>query len=109
MLALGRGLVLDYPAAGWALLLYLGLVPTAGAYLLYLRGLRTVPATVAATVSLLEPLGSTLLAVLLLGERLSPVGMGGAALLLASMALLFRAQGRAAAPAPALPRSHSAP
>lgn len=90
--ALAGGLVVEYPPAGWGLLLYLGLAPTAFAYVLYLRGLRTVPATVAAIASLLEPLGSTLLAVLLLGERLGPAGVAGAALLLASMALLYLGQ-----------------
>jgi len=91
--ALASGLVVGYPPAGWALLFYLGLAPTAFAYVLYLRGLRTVPATAAAIVSLLEPLGSTMLAVLLLGERLGPGGIAGAALLLASMALLYVGQG----------------
>jgi drug/metabolite transporter, DME family len=92
--ALLGGLVLSYPPAGWLLLLYLGLVPTALAYGLYLRGLRTVPATVAAILSLLEPLGSTALAVLLLGERLGHLAIAGAALLLASMALLYLRQAR---------------
>jgi len=86
--ALAGGLVLAYSPAGWALLLYLGLVPTALGYALYLRGLRGVPATTAAILTLLEPLGSALLALLFLGERLSLAGAGGAALLLASMALL---------------------
>jgi DME family drug/metabolite transporter len=102
--ALAGGLALSYPPVGWALLLYLGLVPTALAYGLYLKGLGLVPATVAATVTLLEPLGSTVLAVLLLGERLAPIGLAGAALLLASMALLYRRQGtgdRRQGPAPA--------
>jgi DME family drug/metabolite transporter len=91
--ALAGGLVPDYSPTGWLLLLYLGLVPTALAYGLYLRGLGLVPATVAATITLLEPLGSTLLAVLLLGERLTALGVVGAALLLASMGLLYRGQG----------------
>jgi DME family drug/metabolite transporter len=90
--ALAGGLVLAYPPAGWALILYLGLIPTAFAYVLYLRGLRTVPATVGAIITLLEPLGSTLLAVLLLDERLSALGLAGAALLLASMGLLYLSQ-----------------
>lgn len=90
--ALASGLVVEYPPAGWGLLFYLGLAPTAFAYVLYLRGLRTVPATAAAIVSLLEPLGSTALAVLLLGERLGPAGIAGAALLLASMAVLYLGQ-----------------
>lgn len=89
-MALAGGLILSYPPAGWGLLIYLGVVPTALAYVFYLRGLRSVPATVAATVSLLEPLGSTLLAVVLLGERLGGTAIIGAALLLASMGLLYR-------------------
>lgn len=88
-IALSQGLVLSYPPLGWLLLLHLGLVPTALGYALYFKGLRTTPATISAILSLLEPLISTLLAVLLLGERLALLGMLGAALLLASMALLY--------------------
>ncbi|NNJ10883.1 EamA family transporter [Chloroflexales bacterium ZM16-3] len=89
-MALTSGLHLAYPAAGWGLLLYLGLVPTAAAYVLYLRGMSSTPATVAATLTLLEPLGSTLLAVLFLGEHLAPLALLGAGLLLASMGMLYR-------------------
>ncbi|MEI8306211.1 MAG: DMT family transporter [Chloroflexales bacterium] len=88
-LALSGGLYLAYPPVGWALLLYLGLVPTAAAYVLYLRGLSTTPATVSTILALLEPLGSTILAVLFLGERLAPLGIAGAAILLTSMGLLY--------------------
>lgn len=88
-LALAGGLYLSYTPAGWGLLLYLGLVPTAVAYIFYLRGLRSTPATVAATLTLLEPLGSAALAVLFLGERLAALGALGAALLLASMIVLY--------------------
>jgi drug/metabolite transporter, DME family len=91
--AIAGGLALSYPPAGWLLILYLGLIPTALAYVLYLRGLRSVPTTVAAILTLFEPLGSTILAVLLLGERLAPLGLSGAALLLASMGLLYLGQG----------------
>ncbi len=88
-LVLVRGLDVSYPAAGWGLLVYLGLVPTALGYGLYLRGLRTTTATVSAIFALLEPLISTLLAVTLLGERLSPTGALGAALLLGSVLFLY--------------------
>ncbi len=88
-IALNAGFGSGYGAQGWGLLLYLGLFPTALAYGLYLRGMRTVTATTAATLTLLEPLGSATLAVLFLGERLAPAGLFGAALLLGSMALLF--------------------
>ncbi|MGH7391459.1 MAG: DMT family transporter [Candidatus Rokuibacteriota bacterium] len=77
-------------ALGWPWLLYLGAVTTAGAYALYTAGLRTVPASVAGIVTLLEPLTATLLAVLLFGERLGLIGAIGAALLLSAVALLSR-------------------
>ena len=74
--------------AGWPLLLYLGLGPTAVAYVLFTAGLRRVPATAAAIVSLLEPLTAATLGLLVFGERLGPIGITGAGLLLASLALL---------------------
>jgi DME family drug/metabolite transporter len=89
-IAFSAGFGSGYGLSGAALLLYLGLVPTALAYVLYLRGMRSVTATTAAILTLLEPLGSATLAVLFLGERLAPAGIFGAILLLGSMALLFR-------------------
>jgi DME family drug/metabolite transporter len=79
-------------AAGWPLLLYLGLGPTAGAYVLFTAGLGRVPATAAAIVSLLEPLTAATLGLLVFGERLGPLGITGACLLLASLALLTTAR-----------------
>ncbi|MGH7350560.1 MAG: EamA family transporter, partial [Candidatus Rokuibacteriota bacterium] len=73
---------------GWPLLLYLGLGPTAVAYALFTTGLGRVPATAAGIVSLLEPLTATALGLLVFGERLGPIGVIGASLLLASLALL---------------------
>jgi DME family drug/metabolite transporter len=87
--ALGTGLALSYPPAGWALLLYLGLVPTALGYILFFYGLRFTPATVASIVNLLEPLASTVLAWYLFQERLGPTGLLGAALLLLAMFVLY--------------------
>ena len=74
------------PAAA-GLLLLLGLGPTAVAYAAYFRGLRTTPAGTAALMALLEPLVGTVLAVLLLGDRLSPAGIAGAALLIVALIL----------------------
>ncbi|MCS6888203.1 DMT family transporter [Chloroflexus sp.] len=88
--ALTTGLVIDYPPLGWFVLLYLSIVPTALAYALYVRGMRSVRATTAATITLLEPLGSALLAILLLGERFTATGMIGAALLIASIVVIAR-------------------
>lgn len=95
-IALWQGLVMDYPALGWILLLHLGLIPTALGYILYLWGLRTTPATVSAVLSLLEPLLSTLLAVAFLGESLAPRGLVGGMLLLGSVVVLYMQSGTAA-------------
>ncbi|RMD73773.1 MAG: EamA family transporter [Chloroflexi bacterium] len=88
--ALSTGLAIDYPPLGWFILSYLSVVPTALAYALYVRGMRTVRATTAATISLLEPLGSALLAMLLLGERFTVTGIVGAVLLIASISIIAR-------------------
>jgi DME family drug/metabolite transporter len=92
--ALATGFAISYPAGGWALLLYLGLVPTALAYVLFLTGIRSVTATVASIATLIEPLTSTLLAWLLFGEQLGPLGVFGAALLLGAIGLLYRGESR---------------
>lgn len=87
-LALATGFVAVYPARGWLLLAYLGLVPTALAYLLFVAGMRTTPATVASIATLLEPLTAAVLAAVLFGERLEPLGLLGAGLLLAALVAL---------------------
>jgi DME family drug/metabolite transporter len=86
--ALAAGLVLSYPPAGWALLVHLGVLPTALGYLLFLSGLRTTTATVASIATLLEPLTSAALAWVVFQERLGPFGILGGLLLLGAMALL---------------------
>lgn len=64
-----------------ALLVYLGLVPTALAYTLFFTGLRTVPTGTAALLALLEPLTAAVLGVVLLDERLGVLGVTGAVLI----------------------------
>lgn len=75
-------------AAGAGLLVYLALVATAVAYLLFVTGLRVVPAASAQTLGLTEPVVATALGVLVLGEALRPVGLLGAVLVLAGLAVL---------------------
>ncbi|MBK9711096.1 MAG: EamA family transporter [Kouleothrix sp.] len=94
--ALATGLAVSYPTDGWLLLLYLGLVPSALAYVLFLGGIRHTTATVASIVTLAEPLTSTMLAWLLFGERLGPLGLFGAALLLGAIGLLYHGESRRA-------------
>jgi DME family drug/metabolite transporter len=78
-------------ADAWPLLVYLGVIPTALAYIFFTVGLRRVPATTAGVVSLLEPLTATTLGVMVFGESLGALGMAGAALLLAALLLIARA------------------
>lgn len=75
-------------ARGWPLLLYLGAIPTAGAYFLYTTALRRIPAGSAAIAGLLEPLTATALGLALFHEQLSLQQAFGAALLLTAMGLL---------------------
>jgi DME family drug/metabolite transporter len=84
-------------ADGLALALYLGVVPTALAYLLFARGLRRLAAAETATLTLAEPLTAALLAALVLGERLGPSRVAGATLILAGLLLLGLKGQRAAA------------
>lgn len=75
-------------AMGWPWLLYLGAVATAGAYASYTIGLRSVPASVAGVITLLEPLTATVLGVLFFGERLGAAGTFGALLMFSALAVL---------------------
>ncbi|WP_047864221.1 DMT family transporter [Rubrobacter aplysinae] len=71
--------------SGVAAALHLGLIATAVAYLLFARGLSGLPVATAATLSLAEPLTAGALGFLLLGERLPPVALVGATLLLGGL------------------------
>jgi DME family drug/metabolite transporter len=91
--------VLATTAPGWLLTMrgtgvtiYLGVVTTVVAYLLYGRGLRTVPAAVAVTLGLAEPAVAALLGLAVLDERLAPTGVAG--LVLVGLALAVLVAGR---------------
>lgn len=72
------------------LLAALGTGPTAVAYTLYFRGLRTAAASTGALLTLLEPLTGAILAALILGDRLGSPGIAGAAMLSAAVILTAR-------------------
>ena len=67
---------------------YLAIGPMFLAYLLFGAGLRTVRSSTATTLTLVEPLVATILAVLVVGERPGPVGWVGLVLVLASVTAL---------------------
>jgi DME family drug/metabolite transporter len=66
---------------GAALAIFLGVVPTAAAYLLFARGLKRLSAAETATLTLAEPLTATMLGVIVLGEHLSAPSALGACLI----------------------------
>ncbi|TFD33257.1 DMT family transporter [Cryobacterium cryoconiti] len=69
---------------------YLIIGPMFVAYLLFGHGLRTVRGSTATSITLIEPLVATVLAILVVGERLAPSGWAGLVLvLLAVTALSF--------------------
>ncbi|MCG6566098.1 DMT family transporter [Tessaracoccus sp. Y36] len=86
----GQPVAFEPTASAVALVLLLGLIPSAFAYLAYLRGLRSQTSTTGVMVALLEPVTGSALAFLVLGERLSPAGLLGALLLLAAVLLSTR-------------------
>ena len=75
---------------GLAVVLHLGLLATALSYVLFARGLVTVPVATAVTLSLAEPLTAGMLGFLLLGEHLSFLGGVGIGLLFSGLVLLAR-------------------
>jgi drug/metabolite transporter, DME family len=91
-------------ALGWPWMLYLGVMVTGGAYACYFTGLRSVPASTAAIVTLVEPLTATALGTLLFDERLGPAAVLGALLLLAAFTLVLRTS---ATPPAELARRHN--
>jgi drug/metabolite transporter, DME family len=73
---------------GILLALYLGAIPTALAYVLFARGLRSLSAGETATLTLAEPLTASALGAVVLAERPGAVAIAGAGLVLAGLAAL---------------------
>lgn len=83
-----------WSATGLLAVLWLGLVTTTVAYLLFGIGLRELQPGHIATLNLLEPVVATLLGVLVVGESLSGSGWIGCLLVLGALALLGVAESR---------------
>lgn len=71
---------------------YLAMGPMFVAYLLFGFGLKSIRSSVATTVTLIEPFVATLLAVIVVGERLSWVGWLGLALIIVGVTVLVTAR-----------------
>jgi DME family drug/metabolite transporter len=77
-------------ATGWLVLVYLGVVTMAFAYVLLFAGLRTMPSGAAVVATLLEPVIAVVIAVSLLGERLTTSVALGSLLIVAAIVSLGR-------------------
>lgn len=73
------------PKSG-AILLFLGLFQIAGAYVLFVRGLRYVTATSASLFGMLEPVANPIWVFLFIGERPGAYAVAGGAIVLAAIA-----------------------
>ncbi|ORT60968.1 DMT family transporter [Streptomyces sp. CB03238] len=78
------------------LLVYVAAVPTALAYALYFAGAAVVRAATVSVIMLLEPVSAAVIAVTVLGERLTGATVGGTLLLLGAVAGLAAAEARGA-------------
>lgn len=75
---------------GMAMLLHLGVLTVGVAYLLYGIGLRTLDSSTAVSITLVEPLTATLLAVTVLDEGLTASGWVGAVIVLIGLGVIGR-------------------
>jgi len=97
LIAFGGPLLQSWQTVGIAG--YLALGPMFVAYLLFGVGMRTLSSSTATTITLLEPFVATILAVLVVGERLDLVGWLGLALILVAVTVLATAR-RPGSPTP---------
>ena len=105
--ALRGGPDLGFGAAGWGWLVALALVSTVGAILLFFAGMARVGPSVAAILSILEPVVTVVGAAAVFGEQLTAAQLFGGALVLAAV-LVVQWPARAATAGPA-PTARSTP
>ncbi|MFE9774606.1 DMT family transporter [Streptomyces sp. NPDC005931] len=86
----------DEPGLLLCLLVYIATVPTALAYGLYFAGAAVVRSATVSVIMLLEPVGAAVLAVVLIGERLTAATLAGTLLMLGSVAGLAAGEARGA-------------
>lgn len=96
---------LDWVVTGRGMLMlgHLSVVTLGLAYVLYGWGLGRLPVSTVVTLTLAEPVVASLLAVVVLDERLGPLGWIGVAAVIAGLVLVGRAAQRSRAPSAARP------
>lgn len=80
---------------GAGLVIYLGLLPTALAYYFFGKGLISLPAATVATITLIEPVVATLLAVAFVGEILQILDLIAIGIVIIGLLLLGKLENRA--------------
>ena len=75
-----------------AVMLWLGVVATGIAYLLFSAGLRWVSSATGVALALAEPIVAVILAVLIVGERPAPISYVGLVLMFAGLSVLVRSE-----------------
>jgi drug/metabolite transporter (DMT)-like permease len=80
------GLALDLSTTGWAALIWLAVPASALPHVLVIATLRRLPASRAAPFLMLMPISGTVISAFLLGERLDPLQLFGAGLILVGIA-----------------------
>jgi len=99
VIAFARGPVMPTTAAGWMLIVALAVVSTVVAIGTFFAGLARLGPVGTSTLSSLEPATAVALAVVLLGEPMTPLKVIGALLILAGVILIARTGESQAAPA----------
>lgn len=91
--------------SAWGGVAFLAVVCTYAAYLAYAEGVKRLPSARAATIATLEPVIAVVAAYVVWGERLSPLGLAGAALVIAGVLLSAAGESRTGAASPRQPAS----
>lgn len=91
--------------AAWSGVAFLAVVCTYAAYLAYAEGVKRLPSARAATIATLEPVIAVVAAYVVWGERLSPLGLAGAATVIAGVLLSAAGESRRGVASPRQPAS----
>lgn len=91
----GGASVLQTSAVGWAVVVYLGVVATGVAYLLFSVGLRSISAATGVALSKAEPVAAFVLAIVVVGESPGWQAVAGLVLVLVGLWIVVRSEMKA--------------
>jgi drug/metabolite transporter (DMT)-like permease len=100
---------MDVPEAAWPAIIAIGFLASFLAIQAFYAGARRIGAAQAALLSTVEPLTIVVLAGIFLGERLEPIQLAGAVLIMVSVVVAQTGPRPHGAPEPAMPLDAEAP